>query len=265
MPLASSSMIRSCVMKIGRFIFFVFLCFGLWLGALSPVAFSSEVVDHGLYGELLERYVHDGVVDYKGFKKEENRLDQYLKVLESTDTTSLSRDERFAFYINAYNAWTIKLILGSYPGVKSIKDLGGFVRSPWKKKICRIDGELFSLDHIEHSILRPEFGDPRVHFAINCASRSCPPLRPEPYTGNLIDVQLNEMSHDFINSSAYYMLDGNTLRVSRIFKWYSEDFGKDVSGFFRQYAEGDLKKRMEAAGSGLKIKYLAYDWSLNGS
>ena len=138
---------------------------------------ASGGVDNTLYGELLGRYVKSGVVDYRGIKKEEGNLDRYLRILEKTDPKTLSRKDQFAFYINAYNAWTIKLILSDYPGIKSIKDLGSLFKSPWKKKIARIDGDVISLNNIEHDILRPRFKDPRIHFAVNCASKSCPPLK----------------------------------------------------------------------------------------
>ena len=143
----------------------------------TTTTLATQGVDHSLYAGLLEKYVKDGVVNYQGFKNEETVLDKYLKVLEEVDSKILSRNEQFAFYVNAYNAWTIKLILNGYPGIKSIKDLGSLFKSPWKKKICRIDGKIITLDDIEHNILRPRFKDPRVHLAINCAAKSCPPVR----------------------------------------------------------------------------------------
>ncbi|MCP4666008.1 MAG: DUF547 domain-containing protein, partial [Deltaproteobacteria bacterium] len=150
---------RQCLPLSGALLCFLVAC-------PATAARASRVVDHSLYGGLLKKYVDQSAVDYRGFKREEKTLDRYLKVLEATDTKALSQNEQFAFYINAYNAWTIKLILGAYPKVESIKDLGGLFQSPWEKKICRIDGELLTLDHIEHDILRPRFKDPRVHFAI---------------------------------------------------------------------------------------------------
>ena len=117
---------------------------------LTSSASAAQGVDHSLYAGLLQKYVKDGVVNYQGFKNEESVLDKYLKVLEKADSRLLTRKEQFAFYINAYNAWTIKLILSEYPGVKSIKELGSLFKSPWKKKICRIDGGVVSLDDIEH-------------------------------------------------------------------------------------------------------------------
>jgi hypothetical protein len=221
-------------------------------------------VDHSLYADLLRKYVKDGVVSYQGFQQEEKKLGQYLKVLEDTDTTKLSRDEQFAFYVNAYNAWTIKLILSGYPGIKSIKDLGSLFKSPWKKKMCRIDGQIITLDDIEHNILRARFKDPRVHFAVNCASKSCPPLISEPYEGNILDQQLNTSTRNFLNNPERNRLEGNTLHVSKIFKWFKDDFNRDVVAFFLRFAKGDLKRRLLEARGKIKVKYLDYDWSLNG-
>jgi hypothetical protein len=203
-------------------------------------------------------------VHYQGLKKEESVLDKYLKVIEEVDSKILSRDEQFAFYVNAYNAWTIKLILSAYPGVKSIKELGSIFKSPWKRKICRIDGGVITLDSIEHDILRPVFKDPRVHFAINCAAKSCPPLRSEPYRGSELDQQLDEMTRAFINDLESNRLEDFTLYVSSIFKWFAEDFNKDVIGFFLKYAQGNLKEQLEAHKEKIKVTYLDYDWSLNG-
>lgn len=243
----------------------LFFSFFLWgFGGLVTYSWSSETVDNSIYADLLSKYVKDGVVDYKGFKNEETKLDQYLKVLENTDTKTLSRNEQFAFYVNAYNAWTIKLILSAYPGVESIKDLGSLFKSPWKKKLVRIDGEVITLDDIEHKILRPRFKDPRVHFAVNCASKGCPPLRSEPYQGSILDQQLDEMTEAFLNDPARNRLEGRTLYVSRIFKWFSEDFNEDIVGFFLKYARGDLKTELESNKDKIKVKYLDYDWSLNG-
>ncbi len=225
---------------------------------------TGRTIDHSRYAVLLDRYVKSGVVDYAGFKKEEDRLDHYLETLQSIEPESLARDETFAFYVNTYNAWTIKLILLHYPGIKSIKDIGSFFKSPWKKKFVRINGRIISLDEIEHGILRPVFRDPRVHFAVNCASKSCPPLLNKPYTGKNLNQQLDDSASRFINDPGFNRLEGQTLYVSKIFKWFSEDFKRDVAGFILRYAKGDLKAAMEKNKGALKIKYLDYDWSLNG-
>ncbi len=238
------------------------LCTGLMMAPISKAA--DESVDNSLYAELLSDYVNQGVVDYQGFKKEEKKLDAYLDVLAAVDPETLSRDDRFAFYINAYNAWTIKLILSGYPGVESIKDLGSFFRSPWKKKICRINGKMLSLDEIEHDILRPEFKDPRVHFAVNCASKGCPKLISAPYEGNRLELQLNDVTQAFINNRDRNYIDGTTLYVSSIFKWFAEDFDHDIPAFFKKYADDELKKQLLQKSGDIKVKYLDYDWSLNG-
>ena len=231
---------------------------------LAPgTGWGSVTVDHRIFDELLAKHLKNSAVDYDGFKSDESRLDQYLAVLEQTEIRDLDRNEQFAFYINAYNAWTIKLILSGYPGIDSIKDLGSFLKSPWKKKIARIDGAVVTLDHIEHDILRPRFKDPRLHFAINCAAYSCPPLYPRAFTGSLLDRQLDEASRLFINNSKRNYLKGNTLFVSKIFKWFGEDFNGDISGFFLKYAEGELKQNLLATKDSIRIKYLPYDWSLN--
>lgn len=230
----------------------------------SPVA-AADTIDHAVFGDLLSKYVKNGRVDYAGFKADQAKLDQYLSYLEKIDPESLSRNEQFAFYINAYNAWTIKLVLTGYPGLKSIKDLGSILQSPWSKEFVRINGKTLTLDDIEQNILRPRFKDPRVHFAINCASKSCPPLNSEPYRGATLDMQLDQVTHDFVNASGSYRLDGDTLWVSSIFKWYSEDFNDDPVGFYRKYADAGLRKALDERGNRLKVKFLDYDWSLNGA
>ena len=230
---------------------------------LHSVTWANSMVDHSIYSELLKKYVINGKVDYAGIKSEEASLDRYLKLLEAVDSKSLSQNEQFAFYVNAYNAWTIKLILSRYPDVKSIKDLGSLFKSPWKKEIVRLDGEVLTLDNVEHDILRPRFKDPRVHFAINCAAISCPPLSSEPYRGDILNDQLNESTISFLNNPSSYKLDGDDLYVSRIFKWFAEDFNDDVLGFYLNYANDDLKQKLEAKRTTLRIKYLHYDWGLN--
>jgi hypothetical protein len=230
----------------------------------TSAAIAGNSVDHTLFGDLLAKHVNEGVVNYTGFKAEEAKLDRYLSILESTNPDSLDREEQFAFYINAYNGWTIKLILTGYPGVKSIKDLGSIFQSPWKKEIVRINGQTLTLDDIEHKILRPRFKDARVHFAINCASKSCPPLIPEPYRGPVLDTQLDRVTGNFLNTPENFRLEGDTLWVSSIFKWFSGDFNDDPAGFYRTYAKGELKKQLDQKGDRIKVKFLDYDWSLNG-
>ena len=234
------------------------------LTGAAVAAAAQGGVDDRLYAELLQRHVHRGQVDYAGLKRQEEKLDRYLAVLEKVDSRTLGRAQRFAFYINAYNAWTLKLVLTGYPGVTSIKQLGSLFRSPWKKKICRLDGKVMSLDDIEHGILRPRFADPRVHFAVVCAARSCPPLQSVPYRGAVLDAQLDAAARAFINDPRANRFEGGVLYVSRIFKWYAGDFGNDPAGFVARYAGGELKRRLERAPRPVRIAYLEYDWRLNG-
>jgi Protein of unknown function, DUF547 len=240
----------------------VVLVLGWVLAAASGA--RAEAVDYGTYAELLQAHVRDGVVDYAGFKADEARLDDYLARNGRVNPESLSREDRFAYYINAYNAWTIKLILTGYPGVKSIKDLGGLLQSPWKKPFVKIDGRTLTLDEIEHSILRPQFKDARVHFAIVCASKGCPPLIVQPYRGAVLDEQLNRVTTAFLNRPGNYRLEGDRFEVSSIFKWFGEDFG-NLFDFYIRYAQGDLKQALQSGRDRIRIGYLDYDWSLNGS
>lgn len=249
--------------RIIRFTIVLWIFFNSTFDLLS-VAMASPNVDHSIYAELLEKYVKDGKVDYAGFKSEETKLDEYLNLLQEVDSKSLAQDEQFAFYANAYNAWTIKLILTKYPDIKSIKELGFLNSGPWKKKVVHLKDEVISLDNIEHDILRPRFKDPRVHFAINCAAKSCPPLRSQPYRADILNLQLDDSTRSFLNNPTSYKFEGNAFYVSRIFKWFAEDFNHDVLGFYLKYAETDLRQKLEANRNKINIKYMTYDWGLNG-
>jgi hypothetical protein len=225
---------------------------------------AKAAVDHSLFAGLLAKYVENGVVDYAGFQKEEAVLDRYLKVIEMTDLDRLSADEMFAFYVNAYNAWTIKLILSRYPEIESIRELGFFNTGPWKKDVVRVKDKVLSLDEVEHEILRPTYRDPRIHFVVNCASISCPPLLAEPLTASRLQEQLDTATRRFVNNPDENYLKGDELHVSRIFKWYSEDFDNDIAGYILKWAEGDLKRELEARRGAIDVVYRDYDWSLNG-
>ena len=244
------------------FIAAIFMIAGVWAAGAGV---HAAQVDHALFASLLSKHVKDGVVDYQGFKDDEAILDQYLEALAAVNPESLSTDDQFAFYVNAYNAWTIKLILSRYPDIRSIKDLGSLFSSPWKKTIARIDGGLLTLDQIEHDILRKWFKDPRVHFAVNCASKSCPPLQGEPFTGSRLNDQLNQAAQAFINAPRFNRLEGETLWVSKIFDWFSEDFHGDVIGYFIKYADAPLNDQLVKNKGRIKVRYMDYDWSLNGT
>lgn len=245
-------------------IFWALIWVMVWVFALgvapSPVAAQ---VDNSLWAELLQQYVKKNRVDYDGFKKNEAILDKYLAILGQTQVDNLSHNHRFAFYINAYNAFTIKLILTKYPGINSIKEIGSFFSGPWSKKFISLGGRIVSLDHIEHDILRPLFKDPRVHFAINCASKSCPPLLDKPYEGTTLDTQLDDQARAFVNELKHNFVSNNTLFVSSIFKWFEEDFHDKPLLFIRQYASKELLTKLDALGPKVPITFLDYDWTLN--
>ena len=229
----------------------------------SSHAAANYKNDNRIYASLLKKHVTNKRVNYDGFKKDEKLLDEYLAVLNRTNPKLLSKKNQFAFYINAYNAFTIKLVLTKYPGINSIKEVGSFFSNPWSKKFILLQGKTVSLDHIEHEILRPRFKDPRVHFAINCASKSCPPLRDEPYEGDTLENQLNHQTSQFINDKKNTFVKEDTLFISKIFKWFEKDFSDNPLLFIQRYAHEELNKKIDSPGRNLKINYLNYDWTLN--
>lgn len=236
---------------------------GLVLWPAAGRGAVSETVDNSIYADLLARYVKGELVDYAGFKRDESRLDAYFKVLEDVRPHSLSREEQLAFYINAYNAWTIKLVLSAYPGIRSIKEIGPFWSTPWRKEFIRLEGRTLSLDDIEHGIIRQRFKDPRIHFAVNCASKSCPPLAGKPYQGETLNARLDAATRAFVNDRRNNRLEGETLYVSKIFEWYADDFEGGVVSFFLKYGDETLIKALENGRDRIKVIYLDYDWSLN--
>lgn len=238
------------------------LFFCILTGLLMPFS-AAAGVDNSTYAELLSKHVKGNRVNYDGFKADEARLDQYLAVLSATDPDTLTRNHQFAFYINAYNAFTIKLILTRYPDINSIKEIGSFFSNAWSKEFIPLNGHTVSLDYIEHEVLRPRFKDPRVHFAINCAAKGCPPLFARPFEGDLLEIQLTERAKAFINDPRSTYVKNNTIYLSKIFSWFEEDFNDNPLLFVRQYAEGKLSKAIAAAGPDIKISYLHYDWTLN--
>ncbi len=244
----------------------IFQCFSLILIGILFFHGSSMAknnIDNSIYALLLKKYVTGNRVNYDGFKKDEKMLDEYLAILSRTDAKALFGNKRFAFYINAYNAFTIKLVLTKFPGINSIKEIGGFFSNPWNKKFILLQGTAVSLDHIEHDILRPEFKDPRVHFAINCASKSCPPLLNQPFEGNTLEYQLDDQAKRFINNPKNTFFKGDTLFVSKIFKWFKEDFSDNPIIFIRQHASSELKEKLTLQKKNITLRYLDYDWSLN--
>ncbi len=173
--------------------------------------------------------------------------------------------ERLAFLINLYNAATLQLIVDNYP-VSSIKSLGGLARSPWSRDFVSLFGKVVSLDDIEHTIIRKEYAEPRIHFALVCAAKSCPPLREEAFVGERLDAQLTSQAEVFLRDATKNRLDpaSGTLQLSSIFKWYLQDFAKDPAGLVT-YVTPFLQPGEQAwlADHKVRVSYLEYDWSLN--
>lgn len=226
---------------------------------------SAHAVEHSKWTTFLTNHVHDGLVDYKNAARDDGLLRNYLAEVASTDFSTLSDTDRLAYLINAYNAYTVALIIDNRDGdemVESIKDIGGFFSSPWKKKFATLGGKEYSLDQIEHELIREQFADPRVHFALNCASYSCPPLAPVAYEGELLHSQLERQTRSFINNSDNTYLEESALHISKLFDWYDEDFTSGIFVFIRAHAEGELLAELESIDK-VSLKYLPYDWSLN--
>ena len=237
----------------------VFFCI---LSGLLPAGTACAGVDNSIYAALLQRHVKGRRVSYDGLKKDEALLDRYLAILSATDPDTLPRNPKLAFYINAYNAFTLKLILTRYPDINSIKEIGSFFSNPWSKKFILLNGRTVSLDYIEQEVLRDRFKDPRIHFAINCASRSCPALFNKPFEGEKLDHQLEARTRAFINDTKSNYLKGNTLYLSKIFSWFKADFNDNPLYFVRLYADPNLRKALDAVPA-VKVSYLPYDWTLN--
>lgn len=261
----------------------MFRCMAMLVFGLVSHAALADQFDHRPWDQLLQRHVtpiRNGqatVVDYDGFARDKPRLDSYLHAMSATTEAEFDQwlqHEQLAFLINAYNAWTIHLVLTGYPDIDSIKDLGNILRSPWEKKFIPLFGKTLSLDDIEHGLMRNSgrHRDPRIHFAVNCASIGCPALRPEAYLGDRLDAQLQEQQLLFLADRTRNRLEGDTLKVSPVFRWYRQDFEWGWSGieslleFFTRYADplglsDEHIRRLERGR--INIGYLDYDWRLN--
>ena len=210
---------------------------------------------HDALNNLLSKYVSSsGVVDYKGLKGHEPQLDGYLESLnphvpKSSDTSK----EAMAFWMNAYNAFTVKLILKNYP-LSSIRDLDG--GNPWDSKWIKLGGKTYSLNNIEHDILRPTFKDPRIHFAVNCAAKSCPKLGNTAFAAETLESQLETLTKSFVNNTMANSVTSGALELSKIFEWYVVDFG-DLRQFIDKYSKVEVSPSAS-------ISYRDYNWSLNG-
>lgn len=233
---------------------------------------SSEQIDHAPWAAFLTRYLKigdDGIhrIDYGAVSQADRAgLRAYLDRLSASDVDGLNRAEQFAFWSNLYNALTVDTVLDAYP-IESIRDIdispGLFANGPWGAELIEVHSEALSLDDIEHRILRPIWGDPRVHYAVNCAALGCPNLQAEPFTGARLDDQLDAAARAFVNHPRGVTIDGERLVVSSIYSWFKSDFGGDDAGVIahlRRHAAPDLAARLARFAV---INDHRYDWRLN--
>lgn len=239
--------------------------------------------DHSPWNDLLQRHVVElrggqaTQVNYAGLRRDHAQLAGYLTATSAVARAEFDRwpaQDQLAFLINAYNAWTVELVLTGDPDLSSIRDLGSLLQSPWKKRFIPLLGESRSLDDIEHSLIRGSgrYREPRVHFAVNCASVGCPALRREAYVAARLDAQLEDATRQFLGDRSRNSVSGNRLQVSSIFKWYREDFeggwhgARSLAAFLALYGDAlalDTTQRQQLAQGATEIEFLDYDWRLN--
>jgi Protein of unknown function, DUF547 len=256
--------------------------------ALSACMATSSIVfgqtfDHNYtaWEALLKKHVRwlpdnkQSRANYKGFAADRADLSKVLESLSSVSQAQFnvfSKEQQMAFLVNAYNAFTIDIVLSKYPDIKSIKELGSFNRGPWKNEFFTLLGAKHHLDWIEHEQLRTKYAEPRIHVAVNCASIGCPALYPEAFTAPRMDAMLEDGMRRFLGDRTRNKYEGGKLQVSNIFKWFKEDFEKGNKSFvkledvFAKYADlltTDETARNQIKAKSLSITHLDYDWSLN--
>lgn len=215
---------------------------------------TKAVLSHESWDALLQKHVSaSGKVNYKGFKAEKPKLQAYLDLLAANPIQKdWPRNKKMAYWINAYNAFTIKLIVDNYPITSITKINNG---KPWDKKWIKLGGKTYSLNQIENDILRPQFKDARIHFAVNCAAKSCPPILNHAWTADNLNKYLAKQAKRFINDSNYNTISAKKVKISKIFEWYAGDF-EDIISYLNKYA--DVKINANA-----KVTYMEYNWDLN--
>jgi len=243
--------------------------------AITPTEFDPE---YTAYGRVLTAFIKGEKVDYRQLQSNRADLDRFvseLAGLKASDLLAMPRDDQMALWINAYNGLTLRSIIDAYP-VKSIKDIDGV----WDKRKWPVAGRKVTIDQVEHEILRPEFKDPLVHFAVNCAAIGCPPLLNQPFRGTTLNTQLNQMASAFANNDERNRIDFDRKNVSttEIFSWFGEDFVGDYrpSDRFNDLSEteaaalgfvfafyADTAMAQAADQTGWSLEYYPYDWSLN--
>lgn len=215
----------------------------------------NTTIDHSLWDSLLQKHVsNEGQVNYKGFQGDQTKFDTYLNLLSNTPPKEFwSRNETLAFWINVYNAYTVKLILNNYP-IQSIKDIS----KPWNERFIKIGEKWYTLNDVEHRIIR-KMDEPRIHFALVCAAVSCPKLYNRAFTAKNLDSNLTQLTQEFLNDGSKNRLRENTIEISKLFKWYGGDFktnNKRLIDFINQYSDVQISSKA-------KRTYMDYDWRLN--
>ena len=253
-----------------------------FLLVLLPIRVFADF-DHSEWDGLLKEHVtvqSGGLatqLDYDAMAANRGRLRAYLASISSVSRSTFdgwSVAAQLAFLINAYNAWTVEVVLDEYPEIDSIRDIGFLLSSAWNQDFAELFGEPISLDEIEHDIIRgwDRYQEPRIHFAVNCAAVGCPALRAEAYTGEMLEAQLEDSTRKFLADRSRNYFDGSRLYVSSIFDWYEEDFEKgwggidSVSEFLAAYAVQlglDEVTANDLRSGDIRIRHLRYDWSLN--
>lgn len=223
---------------------------------------------HHLLNQVLKRHVGDALVDYSALKSSSRELATYLNQLANVSEARFQRwteSQQIAFLLNAYNAYTLRLIIDHYP-VRSIKKIGGFFSGPWDQKIVQLFGKTITLKALEHDMLRKNYREPRIHFAMVCAALGCPPLRAEAYRGDNLREQLIDQARTFLSNHQKNRVDvgQRIVYLSPIFKWFADDFEKEsgtVLNFLRPYFPKAVQT--ELAKGNFRTRYTDYDWLLN--
>lgn len=234
------------------------ILFSLGIFLMSTTGFAADPVSHSGWDAQLKKFVSaKGNVNYKAWKADSKELETYLNsISKNAPQASWTANQKKAYWMNAYNAYTIKLILINYP-VKSIKDIGGFV-DPWKLQFFEIGGVKMDLNHIEHKVLRVEFNDPRIHVGINCASYSCPRLSNIAFTEENVEAELEKLMKEFVNDPTKNKISATKYELSEIFNWFEKDFTKKgtLVDYLNKYAAVKI-------GKSAKKSFLKYNWALN--
>ncbi len=248
--------------RIPQFLLIAFFTFSS-CGVKDFQSSTSSPISHDTWNKLLQKHVEvSGDVDYKGFLEDREQFDQYIALLSNNhpNRKNWNKNEQLAYWINAYNAFTVKLILDHYP-VASIKDIKNgipFVNTVWDIKNIKIEGMEYDLNNIEHGIIRKKFNEPRIHFAVNCASISCPRLRNEAYYPDRLEEQLADQTRFFLNNPVKNRITKEKMELSKLFSWYKGDFTKKGSllDFINQYAPVKINADAEKS-------FMDYNWNLN--